>query len=83
METKLTLKLDLSAIDSAKEYAKGRHKSLSKLVEDFFKSLAYDNSPAEKYPPLIEKLSGIISEEDLKRVSREDERVHYTLRDVR
>ena len=80
METKLTLKLDRSAIESAKEYAKGSHKSLSRLVEDFFKSLAYDNSPPEKYPPLIQKLSGIISEEDLDLLSREDERTRYILR---
>lgn len=83
METKLTLKLDQSVIDSAKEYAKDSHKSLSKLVEDFFKSLAYENSPPEKYPLLIKKLSGIISEEDLKRASKEDERVRYILRDGR
>ncbi|MCL2220133.1 MAG: DUF6364 family protein [Chitinispirillia bacterium] len=80
METKLTLKLDRSVIDSAKEYAKNSHKSLSKLVEDFFKSLAYENSPPEKYPLLIENLSGIISEEDLERVSKEDERARYILR---
>lgn len=83
METKLTLKLDRSVIDSAKKYAKESHKSLSRLVEDFFKSLVYENNSPEEYPPLIEKLSGVISEKDLAKVSREDKRVRYILRDNR
>jgi len=83
METKLTLKLDSSVIDSAKKYAKDSHKSLSRLVEDFFKNLTYENSPPEKYPPLIEKLSGIISEKDLAKASQDDERVRRILKDDR
>ena len=83
METKLTLKLDRTVIESAKKYAKNSHKSLSRLVEDFFKSLVYENSPPEKYPPLIEKLSGVISEEELEGISRTDERARYILRDGR
>jgi hypothetical protein len=83
METKLTLKLDRAAIASAKKYAKNSHKSLSRLVEDFFKSLDYENNLPEKYPPLIEKLSGIISEEGLEKISQEDERARYILRNGR
>jgi len=79
METKLTLKLDQKVIDSAKEYAKASDKSLSRLVEDFFRSLVHESSPPEKYPPLIEKLSGVISEKDLERIAREDERARYIL----
>jgi len=80
METKLTLRLDRSVIDSAKQYARSHRKNLSKIVEGFFRNLAVENATPTKYPPLIEKLSGVISEEDLKRISAEDERVRYILR---
>jgi len=43
-------------------------------------NLAHDNNTPKKYPPLIEKLSRIISEKDLKKISKEDERVRYILR---
>ncbi|MDR1444577.1 MAG: DUF6364 family protein, partial [Treponema sp.] len=65
METKLTLKLDQTVINSAKKYAEDNNRSLSKLVEDFFRNLSSENIREEEYPPLIKKLSGIISENDL------------------
>ena len=80
METKLTLTLDRTVIDSAKQYARSNRKSLSKLVEGFFRNLAGERALPEKYPPLIRKLSGVISEEDLSRLSENDERVRYMLR---
>ena len=80
METKLTLKLDQTVINSAKEYAKKNQKSLSKLVEGFFKGLVYENTASEKYPLLIKRLSGVISEKDLERLSREDEKARHILR---
>jgi hypothetical protein len=83
METELTLRLDRAIINSAKKYAKNNNKDLSGLVEDFFKTLTDERGPTEKYPPLIQQLSGIISEADLERVSREDEKVRYILRDGR
>ena len=79
MEAKLTLKLDKIAINTAKMYAEKNNKSLSKLVEDFFKNLAVENNPDEKYPPLIKKLSGIISEDELEKLSLDDERARYIL----
>jgi hypothetical protein len=79
METKLTLKLDQKVINSAKKYAKSNNKSLSKLVEDFFINLASESNPPKKYPPLIEKLSGVISEKDLKRISVEDEKARWLI----
>jgi hypothetical protein len=79
METKLTLKLDQGVIRSAKKYAESKNKSLSKLVENFFKTLVYEDKPLKKYPPLVMKLSGFISEEDLERISREDEKARRIL----
>jgi hypothetical protein len=66
METKLTLKLDQSVIQSVKKYAETNNRSLSKLVEDYFKNLISDNEPQRHYSPLVEELSGVISEKDLK-----------------
>ena len=83
MEAKLTLKLDQMIINSAKRYAEDNHKSLSRLVEDFFRNLVYENNPPRKYPSLIEELSGVISEKDLERISREDEKVRYILGEER
>ena len=80
METKLTLKLDQVVIKSAKKYAENNNRSLSKLVEDYFKNLPSENTQ-EEYPPLIKKLSGIISENDLRKLSKYDDRVKYILRE--
>jgi hypothetical protein len=68
-------------INSAKTYAENNNRSLSRLVEDYFRNLASENRQKEEYPPLIKKLSGIISEKDLKRISKDDERVKYILRE--
>jgi hypothetical protein len=81
METKLTLRLDQTVINSAKIYAENNNRSLSKLVEDYFRNLVSENRSKEEYPPLIKKLSGIISEKDLKKLSKDDERVKYILRE--
>jgi len=42
-----------------------------------------EHTSTEKYPPLIQQLSGVISETDLEKVSRDDEKVRYILRDGR
>lgn len=39
MDAKLTLKLDKLVIDKAKEYASSHHRSLSRLIESYLKSL--------------------------------------------
>ncbi|HUW46378.1 MAG TPA: DUF6364 family protein [Dehalococcoidia bacterium] len=65
METKLTLKLDKTVINSVKIYAEKNNRSLSKLVEDYFKKLLMENEPTTKISPLVEELSGVISEKDL------------------
>ena len=66
MEVKLTLKLSKSVIEKAKQYAKKRKRSLSKLVEDYFTILS-SKDPAEntKISPIVGELAGIISEKDV------------------
>jgi Ribbon-helix-helix protein, copG family. len=66
METKLTLKLDQSVIQSVKQYAEKNNRSLSKLVEDYFRNLISENEPQKHFTPLVEELSGVISESDIK-----------------
>jgi len=66
METKLTLKLDKAIINSAKKYAQNNNKSLSKLVEAYFRNLVSQSDKEKvKYSPLVEELSGVISEKDI------------------
>ncbi len=65
METKLTLKLDQDVIQSAKAFAEKNKKSLSRMVEDYFRKLTSENEPSRKFSPLVEELSGIITEKDL------------------
>jgi len=73
METKLTLKLDQSVIKSVKVYAEKNNRSLSKLVEDYFRNLILesDNKRAQ-ISPLVQELSGIISEKDLNGINYTD-----------
>jgi hypothetical protein len=67
METKLTLKLDKAVIQSVKKYAQSNNKSLSKLVESYFRHLvSEDETKLSTYSPLVEELSGVISEKDIK-----------------
>jgi hypothetical protein len=60
METKLTLKLDKEIIQMAKKYASSHDTSLSKIVENYFKSLTAPPSPKIKKSKLVQELSGII-----------------------
>lgn len=63
METRLTLKLNESVIEKAKEYAKTHNISLSKIVEQYLSSIVAksDVSPKEiELTPLVKELSGVI-----------------------
>ena len=79
MESKLTLKLDCAAIESAKKYAKKHNRSLSGMVENYFNHLSEERLPPGKHSPVVENLSGILSKNDLERFAREDERAKYIL----
>jgi len=60
MDTKLTLKLEDGVIEKAKEYAKDRKTSLSKLVENYLQKITSDDVKKEKITPLVKSLSGIL-----------------------
>ena len=68
METKLTLKMDQDVIQSAKSYAENNKRSLSKLVEDYFRNLLAENEPKKQFSPLVKELTGVIAEKDLQKL---------------
>jgi len=65
METKLTLKMDKAVIQLAKIYAERNHRSLSRLVEDYFKNLSLEDQRMAEISPLVKELSGVISPSDI------------------
>ena len=60
MNTKLTLNLNKSIIENAKDYAKENSISLSKLIENYLNSLTKKESKSSRISPLVESLTGII-----------------------
>ena len=47
MDTKLTLKLDKSVIDKAKDYATSHKRSLSRIIESYLRSLISQDDPKD------------------------------------
>ena len=60
MNTKLTLNINKSIIESAKDYAKENRVSLSKLIENYLNSIIKKEDKEIKVSPLVESLTGII-----------------------
>ena len=60
MDTKLTLKLDKSIIERAKEYAKDKNISLSKMIENYLQALTSNKEEEIEISPLVESLIGVI-----------------------
>ena len=65
MNTKLTLNLDKTIIEEAKNYAKSNQLSLSKLIENYLHSLTYKKTDNRDVSPLVESLTGVISSDDI------------------
>lgn len=61
MDTKLTLKLEETIIEKAKEYAKNHKTSLSKLIENYLLNITGEKGNDEMITPLVKSLSGIIN----------------------
>ena len=59
MDSKLTLKLNQDVIAMAKEYAKNKNISLSKLIEAYLDMLVSPKD-GKKITPLVNSLSGIV-----------------------
>ena len=64
--SKLTLTVDPEVVRQAKVYAASQQQSLSKLVENYLKSLPNPASPKEtRLSGTVAELAGIISEQEL------------------
>lgn len=61
MDTKLTLSLDRSVIEQAKDYAKSHKISLSRLIESYLSSLVIKKERTIEITPLVKSLSGVIN----------------------
>jgi hypothetical protein len=72
MNSKLTLNLNKSIIQKAKDYAKDREISLSKLIENYLNSLTGKSNKKTTITPLVKSLTGIIPEQ-----SDEDSKSDY------
>jgi hypothetical protein len=62
METKLTLRLNESVIERAKNYARNHKISLSKMIEAYLDSITRQKETGKNISitPLVESLSGVI-----------------------
>ena len=60
MNTKLTLKLDSNVVGRAKNYARGKKTSLSKLVEAYLSFITGEDEKQDDISPLVQSLSGVV-----------------------
>lgn len=72
MDTKLTLKLDKTVIEKAKEYAESHQKSLSRMIESYLQSLTNQEQTKDELEisPFVKSISSgvqIPSELDYKK----------------
>lgn len=60
MNTKLTLTIEQEIIKRAKEYAKGKNRSLSDIIENYLKILTKEEpkKKARKLNPIVKSLKG-------------------------
>jgi len=59
MSTKLTLTIEKEIIQKAKEYARENNRSLSKIIENYLKSLTKDDLERSKSDsPIVKSLRG-------------------------
>jgi hypothetical protein len=60
MDTKLTLKLEHTIIEKAKDYARTRNTSLSRIVESYLKRITTEEDHTDTITPLVKSLSGVL-----------------------
>jgi hypothetical protein len=50
------------------------------MVENYFKILSSDYTYHKKHSPVVESLTGVLTEDELEKFAQEDERIRYILR---
>lgn len=59
MNTKLTLTIEQTVIEKAKEYANGKGRSLSDIVENYLKAITKEDSiESIELTPIVQSLKG-------------------------
>jgi hypothetical protein len=58
MTTKLTLSIESGVIEQAKSYARSHNKSLSRLIENYLKSLVLERENTLEEPSMLYNLKG-------------------------
>jgi hypothetical protein len=59
MSTKLTITIDENVIEKAKKYAKSKKNSLSKIIENYLKTLVNeDKKETTELSPIVKSLKG-------------------------
>jgi len=64
MDSKLTLKLNESVIERAKQYAKENNISLSRMIESYLQAVTIRKNSKIEISPLVESLTGVIELEN-------------------
>ncbi len=63
MLTKLTLTIDQTVVDQAKEYAQKKNRSISRIVEEYLKNIAIDHESFTSFSmmksPITDSISGM------------------------
>lgn len=67
MNTKLTLNIDKGVIENAKVLAKETGTSLSKLIENYLRSLVQPTKNKSAVTPLVKSLTGVMPAQDEER----------------
>jgi len=76
MTTKLTLRLDDELIRQAKKTAKNKGVSLSRIVEDYFRSLTIRKEKTTPESLVLSEISGVLSAGAGTKKPREEYRKH-------
>lgn len=76
MTTKLTLRLDDKLINQAKMTARAKGVSLSRIVEDYFRSLAAGKEKETPESPVLSEISGVLSSSAVAKKPRSEYRKH-------
>jgi argininosuccinate synthase len=76
MTTKLTLRLDDKLIAQAKKTARAKGVSLSRIVEDYFRSLVARKEKETPESPVLTEISGVLSSSAVSKKFRAEYRKH-------
>jgi hypothetical protein len=79
MTTKLTLTMDNTVIDRAKEYAREKNSSVSRIVETYLDTISDSTGPEVLHAPVTDSLMGMFHDDgrDYKEVINEAKMERY------